>query len=84
MSCRRYAYKDLDKYRNTRKKQKARYRDKTGSGLYKPKIWSEDENKLILEHSIPDIELSIMLKRSVNAIQIHRSKIKLKMLTERG
>lgn len=68
MSCRRKEYRNLDKYRETRKKQKQRYRDRTGSGLYVPKKWEDWEDVL-------DNELSVMLKRSVSAIQVHRCKL---------
>ena len=75
MSCRRKEYRNLDKYREMRKKQKQRYRDRTGSGLYAPKKWEDWENELVLNHEVLDNELSVMLKRSVSAIQVRRCKL---------
>jgi len=72
MSCRRKDYKNLDKYRETRKKQKQRYRDRTGSSLYIPKKWEEWEDELVVKHEVSDNELSLMLERSVQAIQVRR------------
>jgi len=72
MNCRRKNYKNLNKYRETRKKQKQRYRDRTGSGLYTPKKWEEWEDELVVKHDVSDNELSVILKRSVQAIQVRR------------
>ena len=38
--------------------------------------YSDDEFKMILEHNIPDRELSKQIGRSVRAIQIMRSRLK--------
>lgn len=82
MSCRKEWYKDLSKYRNTRKQQKRRYRMRTGSCLYQPKAWTESEDKLVMKHDISDVELSALLERSVQAIQIRRCRLKKLEVTE--
>lgn len=70
-------YKDSkkrDKYRNrSRKKnyEKGRRYSRSGYNHYTMK-----ECRLILGHKIPDIELAKMLKRSVQAIQIMRCRLK--------
>ena len=79
MSCRRKCYKNMDRYRNTRKLQKQRYREKTGSGMYPPRKWEEWEEELVVKHEQTDVELSKLLERSVQAIQMRRHR-----LTERG
>lgn len=38
--------------------------------------WTEREDKLVLAHTIPDRELAEKIGRSVQAIQIRRSRIK--------
>lgn len=76
MSCRKAEYKDLSKYKNTRKQQKRRYRMRTGSCLYQPKAWTESEDELVVRHDIKDTELSVLLKRSVQSIQIRRCRLK--------
>ena len=38
--------------------------------------WTEREDKMVLAHSIPDRELAAKIGRSVQAIQIRRSRIK--------
>ncbi len=82
MSCRKTEYKDLDKWRKARKRQKRRYRERTNSNLYNRRIWTIKEMNLILEHSMTDRELSELLKRSVGAIQVQRSRIKNERIKE--
>lgn len=38
--------------------------------------WTEREDRLVLAHAIPDRELAAQIGRSVQAIQIRRSRIK--------
>lgn len=70
-------YKDSkkrDKYRNhSRKKnyENGRRYSRNGYNYYTMK-----ECRLILEHKMPDIELAKILKRSVQAIQIMRCRLK--------
>lgn len=74
----RKMYKDMNKYHATQRKYKTGYRERTGSGLYEPRPYDADEDEMILKHEIPDRELSVMLERSVLAIQIHRTRLKKK------
>lgn len=55
-----------------------RYYAKTA--LYKPRNWTSEECDMVLEHSMPDTELSKKIKRSVRAIQVMRSRLKKKYL----
>lgn len=68
-------YKDLDKYRAACKRQKTRWRARTGAYQYERRLWTNDEDKLVLAHKMTDRELGLLLKRSVGAIQSRRSKI---------
>ena len=79
MSCRCKNYKNMDRYRNTRKLQKQRYRERTGSGMYSPRKWEAWEDELVTAHEQTDAELAKLLGRSVQAVQMRRHR-----LTERG
>ena len=75
MPNRQHLYKDKDKARATNKAQKLRYRRKTQLYSGKPR-WTLKEDKLVLDHTISDTELSFMIHRSVQAIQIRRHRLK--------
>lgn len=69
-------YKDKEKARITRNRQRQKNYGKT-SFIYKGRRrWTEYEDTLVLEHSITDFELSQQIIRSVKAIQIRRCKLK--------
>ena len=70
----KYAYADMEKYQRTRSAQRKRYYDKTAK--YPRRSWTNEENKKVLAHAIPDMELSTQIQRSVRAIQIQRSRLK--------
>lgn len=75
MACRRKDYRDMERYRNTRKLQKRRYRERTGSGVYPRRPWAYWEDKLVLAHEQPDVELSETIERSVQAIHMRRHRL---------
>lgn len=72
MSLRCTCYKDKDRFRQKREEWKTGYRKRTGAFLYPARDYSIYEDMAILEHSIPDRELSKKIERSVNAIQKRR------------
>lgn len=74
MPLRKESYKNMEKFRNTWNAQKKRYYDKTA--IYPPSSWTLEQDKAVLEHSISDTELSNIIKHSVRAIQIRRSRLK--------
>ena len=76
MPNRRKQYKDQDKYRKTTRMQKERYRLRTGSYLYPRRLWEDWEDELILKRDNADIDLSVVLERSVQAIQVRRWRLK--------
>lgn len=54
---------------------KARNYAQTGSAPNSGRPWTQAEDQLVREHSIPDRELSAKIGRSVRAIQIRRNRI---------
>lgn len=44
--------------------------------LYPRKVWDQDEDEMILKHEITDSELSVILSRSVSAIQERRCRLR--------
>lgn len=75
MCNRKNEYKDINRWRETCRKQKAKYYGKT-SFIYGKRGWTEEEDVLVLKHEISDTELSAMIHRSVGAIQKRRCRIK--------
>jgi hypothetical protein len=71
-------YKDMNKYYATQRKWKRNWRERTGSGLYEPRPWDHDEDEIILKHEKTDRELSVLLQRSAQSIQIRRWRLKAK------
>lgn len=63
----------MDRFRETRNAQKNRYYGKTA--IYAARRWTAEEEQKVLEHSIPDTELSSKIGRSVRSIQIRRSRL---------
>lgn len=70
-------YVDYEKYRKAREKHKSKYRLKTGAFKWKRR-WSDNEVRRVLEHNIPDRELSKEIEHSVTAIQKKRWEMKVK------
>lgn len=79
MPLRKSAYRNLDKYYETRRQQMRRYRQRTGAGLYPPRSWTKEEDHRVLEHAIPDRQLAKEIQRSVSAISARRAKLKRKL-----
>lgn len=71
---RKKQYRDLRKHRETCNRQNRRYYGK--SAIYERHSWTSEEDDAVLEHSIPDSELSPKLGHSVRAIQIRRSRLR--------
>lgn len=69
-------YKDMEKYRECKRRQSERYRKRTGAGVYEKRGYTYKEDMMILEQSVPDRELSKKLQRSVQAIQIRRCRLR--------
>ena len=68
-------YKDLDKYRAAKRNQRKRFYAKTAYSANYKKRYTLEEYKIILDHELPDMELSRILGRSVNSIQKVRYRI---------
>lgn len=57
-------------------RNKQRKRNYSRSAHYFPSEWTNQEDALVLEHSITDRELSELIHHSVQAIQIRRCRLK--------
>ena len=68
-------YKDLEKYRRTRSRQKNRYYGKTTNARNRGKSWEKEEIRLLYDRRFSDHELSYIIGRSVKAIQVQRSRM---------
>ncbi len=55
-----------------------RYYAKTAN-IYRPRRWTPEDTRLVMEHSIPDSELSKKLERSLKSIQEKRRREKNKL-----
>lgn len=73
---RKSEYKDLEKYKKTKREQEKRYYGKTQDVLNSRKYWTPREIKMIMAKNMSDRELSQILGRSMKAIQVKRYKIK--------
>lgn len=70
-------YKDCNKFKEAKNRRKKRYYTKHAIGKeHRYKRYNEEEIQLILKHEMTDVELSKILGRSVEAIQIKRSNLK--------
>ncbi len=71
MSNRREQYSNMERYKKTKREQMKRYYGRTAH-KYERKIWTKEEDALVLEHKITDSLLSALIERSVGAIQTRR------------
>lgn len=71
-------YKDLDKWRSTCNRQKRRYYRRTQGAYNSRAPWTIKEDEIVLEHSIPDREISKLIGRSQSAIIVRRCNLKKK------
>lgn len=71
-------YKDIDKLRRTRNKQRKRYYNKTINAKNQWERWTDEHLQMVLEHKLTDTEISKKIGRSVSAIQqirwVHKRK----------
>lgn len=44
--------------------------------LYRPRPWTDEEDRLVLAHEIPDRELSARIRRSMKAISNRRWRLR--------
>lgn len=68
-------YKDMKKFKEYRRRGKKRNYDRGAVGC-KRHPWTLEEDQLVLASMISDRELSRIIKHSVHAIQIRRSRLK--------
>lgn len=68
--------KDPVRARQQWNEQKTRYYRKTANAINHGKAWTSDEDKIVAEHKFTDRQISDMIGRSMEAIQIRRSRLK--------
>lgn len=68
-------YKDINKWRETCREQRKRYYNKTSKRKNYRKPWTEEEINMIINSKLTDHEISDILERSVQSIQIKRCRI---------
>lgn len=73
---RKNEYKDMEKFKKTKREQQYRYKHRLGAGMYKPRKWEKWEDELVLKHENPDRELVEVLQRSIGAIVVRRVRLK--------
>lgn len=73
---RRKDYKDEEKFKKTRYAQRKRFYAKTANSVNCKKHYTNDEIQMIINHSMTDSELSVVLGRSVNSIRKVRYRYK--------
>ncbi|MCD7785129.1 MAG: hypothetical protein LUH18_06065 [Oscillospiraceae bacterium] len=61
--------------RRQKKIDRKKYYAKT-SNLYPKRAWTAEEEKLVMEHSVPDSELSAKIGRSLKSIQEKRRRLR--------
>lgn len=69
-------FRDLEKYKATKRRQQNRWRQRGGAYLYEKTNYTAEDDDLILRHEITDRELSQIIKHSVGAIQRRRCELK--------
>ncbi len=62
-------YKNMERYYETKRKHRKKYYSKSANAQNSNKRLTEQEIQMILEHKIPDSELSEQIGRSLKAIQ---------------
>ena len=70
-------YTDKNLWKRTVQEQKRRYYGKTA--FMPKKSWNPEDELRVLEHKIPDSELSELIGHSVGSIQTKRSVLKRKV-----
>jgi len=73
-------YKDLNKWRKSKNRQRKRYYRKTQNAENSQSVWTKEDEDLVMAHSMSDTELSGLIGRSVGAIQKRRHNIKSRMV----
>lgn len=68
-------YKDMEKFKEYRRKGKKRNYDRGAVGCERHS-WTLEEDQLVLASMISDRELSKITRHSVRAIQIRRNRLK--------
>ena len=66
-------YADIEKWRSACRRQRKRYYGKTQG--YERREWTQKEIEMVLARDMTDMELSALIHRSVQSIQIKRTRL---------
>lgn len=69
-------YATPEKYREAKRRASKRYRDRTGSRMYRGH-WTDEDYLAVMRHEGPDSELAPIIGHSVSAIQTARRRVRL-------
>lgn len=72
---RKAKYKDIEKYKETKRRQQQRHRKKYGAGK-PPRIWTDEEIYLLMNFNGLDRDLAKKLNRSLNSIYTKRVRVR--------
>lgn len=70
---RKSGYADIEKWRTTCRRQRKKYYGKTQG--YERRKWTQKEIEMVLARDMTDMELSALIHRSVQSIQIKRTRL---------
>lgn len=72
---RKSQYRDMEKFKRTKREQHARYYHRTQDAPNSRQRWTCEEIELLMQKSMPDRELSEKIGRSMKAIITKRHKV---------
>ena len=75
MKCKK-DYKDVEKFKEYKRRYQEQYRKNSGANLYPKRSYTFEEDMKILEQATTDRELANELHRSIAAIQHRRVRLK--------
>jgi hypothetical protein len=73
---RKELYKDMEKYKKTKRAYKRSYAYRNGCYNFEKRPWTDKEDDLVIEHRMPDSELVWIINRSLQAIQTRRVRLR--------
>ena len=76
MMNRKKDYKDLDKYKDTKRKQQNRWRQRSGCYMYDKRNFTEEEDEIIMNFKGTYRELAEQLCRSIPSVQQRRFRLR--------
>lgn len=73
-------YADMEKFAEYKRRYQRGYRNRNGANMYGRRRWTSDEDRMVMEMSMPDSELGRLIQRSVGAIEHRRIRLRAKLV----